>query len=270
MGSKNKMAHIIVPIIQQIALLENIDTYYEPFVGGGSIAENLVEKSTFNNMYCSDLRPELIAFYDYIKHGGEIEYKPITKEHYIDVRNNQRNGKYQLWYVFFIGHFYSYRTMWFGSTTQDTEYNIKCRINSFNNNSKHLIRKIKFQCLSYDKVDIKSHSCIYSDSPYRGTYSSYNNCEKGYRAHSYKSEKVFDFDKYYDWLRQVSKNNFVLISEYTMPPDFKIIDKFKYNKCYSKHGDVEVDDVECTELLWVHKDGWLVDKYYSNKELTDF
>ena len=50
---------------------------------------------------------------------------------------------------------------------------------------------------------------IYCDPPYRDTT-------------KYKTEE-FPYDEFYDWCREMSKNNIVLISEYNMPNDFECI-----------------------------------------------
>ena len=45
---------------------------------------------------------------------------------------------------------------------------------------------------------------IYCDIPYKGTY-------------NYGIE--FDYGKFYEWAKRMSKNNYVFISEYNMPQD---------------------------------------------------
>jgi DNA adenine methylase len=50
---------------------------------------------------------------------------------------------------------------------------------------------------------------IYCDPPYRDTT-------------KYVTEK-FPYDEFYDWCREMSKNNIVLVSEYNMPSDFECI-----------------------------------------------
>jgi len=87
------------------------------------------------------------------------------------------------------------------------------------------IRKFNITCCSYDEVQIKSPSIIYCDAPYVGTaqYSGVKN--------------NFDFDKYYSWLIEQSKNNIVLISEYRMPSHFKCFKSFDFGK-QSHIGDI--------------------------------
>lgn len=56
--------------------------------------------------------------------------------------------------------------------------------------------------------DIKN-CLLYLDPPYKGT--------KQY------AKNQIDYDEFYDFCRQLSQNNVVLISEYEMPNDFKCI-----------------------------------------------
>ena len=58
------------------------------------------------------------------------------------------------------------------------------------------------------KDEIKGY-VIYCDPPYRGTT-------------KYKTEP-FPYDEFYEWVKEMSIHNTVLISEYWMPDDFECI-----------------------------------------------
>lgn len=73
------------------------------------------------------------------------------------------------------------------------------------------LKDIKFMNCSFldlPKDKIKGY-VIYCDPPYRGTT-------------KYKTEE-FPYEEFYEWCREMSKNNIVLISEYNMPDDFECI-----------------------------------------------
>jgi len=263
MGGKQKMAHLIVPILNNIAALEGIKNYYEPFCGGAAIAENMVDK--IENIYCSDLREELIAFYHYIQDNGTDNLKHVSKQEFDAVKISwfEKDNKYPLWYYFWVGTMCSFRTRAFNSMEQDVD-SVTSRKNSITLELKY-INKIKYTINSYDNVDIKQNSIIYCDSPYIGTNLVYTRRVK---------ENVFNFDKYYTWLKEKAQNNFILISEYRMDPTyFKPIQDFKYSKHFAiNNNTLEEDkkekyDKECIERLWVVRGGWLVDKYFNDKEL---
>ena len=56
---------------------------------------------------------------------------------------------------------------------------------------------------------------------YFGGYVIY--CDPPYKDTTKYSTKGFPYEEFYDWCRVMSKNNIVLISEYSMPNDFKCI-----------------------------------------------
>lgn len=81
-------------------------------------------------------------------------------------------------------------------------------------NEKELSRKdiesIYYKVRCYYEVKAKLYEDILNfDPPYKGT--------KQY------SIQNINYDEFYDFLRQLSKNNIVLVSEYNMPNDFKCI-----------------------------------------------
>ena len=62
MGSKNKIAKDIIPIIESY-FNENIKGYLEPFVGGA----NLIDKINHKNRIGSDINKYLISLLNYTK-----------------------------------------------------------------------------------------------------------------------------------------------------------------------------------------------------------
>ena len=71
------------------------------------------------------------------------------------------------------------------------------------------MKDIKFECKDFKEIkDIKGY-VIYCDPPYRGTA-------------KYKTEE-FPYEEFYNWCREMSRDNIVLISEYNMPEDFECI-----------------------------------------------
>ena len=63
---------------------------------------------------------------------------------------------------------------------------------------------MNFICGDFTSIDV-TNAMIYCDPPYENT--------TGFKD-------KFDHKKYWDWVRKVSINNFVLCSEYQAPDDF--------------------------------------------------
>ncbi len=70
-------------------------------------------------------------------------------------------------------------------------------------------KNINFSCKSYLDV-FPENSVVYLDPPYANTT-------------SYGYSGKFDSNTFWNWARQISKNNQVFISEYTAPLDFETV-----------------------------------------------
>jgi DNA adenine methylase len=52
--------------------IEDLDTYIEPFIGGGALLFHFLEKNQFKNWHISDINPELILCYKRIKDSVKL------------------------------------------------------------------------------------------------------------------------------------------------------------------------------------------------------
>lgn len=71
------------------------------------------------------------------------------------------------------------------------------------------LKDIKFDCRSFEQSAKVSNFVIYCDIPYRSST-------------KYATDD-FPYERFYDWARETSKDNIVLVSEYWMPDDFECI-----------------------------------------------
>lgn len=205
MGSKNRYAKYIVPIIQKYIDDNDCKKYLEPFVGGA----NIIDKVKCEKRIGCDLNEYLIAL---LKEVSKKHYLPlnIDEQTYIQVKNNIE--KYQPWQVGHIGFCGSFGAKFFNGFAKGND-----KRNRFNEATKNLLKQsyniedvnfcnFSFQDIPKDKI--KGY-VIYCDPPYRGTT-------------KYKTDE-FPYEEYYDWCREMSKDNIVLCSEYWMPDDFECI-----------------------------------------------
>lgn len=212
MGSKRAIAKEICPIIQSYA--DKSSFYIEPFVGGANVLEHINHPSRIGidkNMYLIEL----------LKHVTKVDDLPqdVTREHYNDVREewkkreNGMESKYEDWYIGAIGFLASYNGKFF-----DGGYAKSCGGRNFYDEARRNLRKQMLRiynciyvCGDYSIVDERAENCtIYCDPPYKGTT-------------QYGVSKDFDYDRFYDWVIRMSKNNYVIFSEQDAPKCFSCI-----------------------------------------------
>lgn len=220
MGSKSRIAKHIVPIIQKYLEENKISTYVEPFCGGCNVIDKI---SPEIGRIAADKQHYLIEFLKYTSENGtgELPKDFVTREHYNEVRRcyNEKDGAYLDWYVGAIGFLASYNGRFFDGGYAGTSVE-NGKVRNYYDECK---RNIEKQLLSLggvifiesdykdlsDKVDL-TNCLIYCDPPYAGTK-------------QFSSSKGFNYEHFWQWCRNLSKNNIVLISEENAPEDFECI-----------------------------------------------
>lgn len=208
-GSKNKISKYIAPILQKLIDDNNVSVYYEPMCGG----LNMIDKIKCKYRIGNDIHPELIAMWKALQSG----WKPpehISEEEYNLVRLNK--NKYPDYYVGFVGFMAGFGGKYYGGfprgkkpdgTPRDyTNEAIRNILKQL-----HSVMDVKLICRDYFDINMNQlhNALIYCDPPYRDT--------------TKYSTNGFDYDKFYDWCREVSEFNILCISEYQMPSDFACI-----------------------------------------------
>ena len=237
-GSKNGLAKELSPIIQSY-ITDDTKGYLEPFVGGA----NMIDKISCNNKFGCDIHEELIELLKYIQDLNNVLPITITEEEYNKVRLNK--DKYEKWYIGFVGFCATFGAKYFGGYARGfkedkiTPRDIPAEsIRNIEKQRKNL-QNIKFKCCSYDEIkkNIKDF-VIYCDPPYKGTL---------------KYTTDFDYDKFYKWCKEVSKNNIVLISEYWMPEEFECIWEKKTTVRIDSNKKSKDKKMERTEKLFIYR-----------------
>lgn len=215
MGSKSRISKHIVPIIQSYIDKNSVSNYLEPFVGGA----NIIDKIKCDNKYASDNQYYLIELYNNLSKLNELP-KFVTKEHYSDVRNsfNTKDSRYEDWYIGAIGFLASYNGRFFdGGYAGLVETKSGVTRNYYDEAKRNLeqqatnLNNIKFEHHSYLETSPSlSGWVIYCDPPYKDTK-------------QYGSSKNFSHDSFWQWVRKMSENNIVIVSECQAPTDFKVI-----------------------------------------------
>lgn len=203
-----------MPIIQKYIDDNNIEHYLEPFVGGA----NVIDKIQCNKKFASDNNEYLIELYNNI---DKIQYLPnsVSKEHYSEVRNcyNNNLNQFDKWYIGAIGFLASYNGRFFDGGYSGIVHTKDGTIRDYYNEAKRnfeaqipYLQNIIWNYNDYrDTHDIHNYM-IYCDIPYKN-------------SKQYNTSKNFDYDAFWQWARNMSKNNIVIISECQAPNDFHCI-----------------------------------------------
>ena len=209
-GSKNRLSKELAKIIQSYITNEK-KGYIEPFVGGA----NMIDKIKCNNKIGCDIHEYLIELLKHIQITTDDLPTSISEKEYNEVKNNKNN--YPKWYVGLVGFCATFSAKYFGGYARGFKNDGFTPRDLPNEAIRNLLKQapnlkdIKFKCCSFldlPKDKIKGY-VIYCDPPYRNTT-------------KYNTEE-FQYEKYYEWVREMSKDNIVLCSEYNMPDDFTCI-----------------------------------------------
>ena len=216
MGSKNKYAKDIVPILQKCIDDNNITLYIEPFVGGA----NIIDKIKCKERYGFDRSDTLIAllqtaannFDDVLKEGN----RELWDKGKAYVKDGKKPEDMTLAEIGAMEFFASYCN---GGFPRGYAKNTSTRNyfqEAYRNMEKQApdLKGITFLCKDYQdlKIDDIENAVIYCDPPYKGT-----------KIYGYAKQPKMDYEHFWDWVRKLSKKNYVFISEQSAPDDFESI-----------------------------------------------
>lgn len=214
LGSKEKYSKYIVPIIQEAIDNNNIDTYIEPFVGGASI----ITKVKCKNRIGYDISDTLIALLCQARDDFSKVLNICNRELWDKGKEYVKNGvmpdNMTLADIGAIEFFGSYAARGFPGGMANNKNGVNYFQQRRSNMEKQspMLAGIDFKVSDYKNLKNISNSVIYCDPPYANT-----------KQYGYANKSHFDYVFFWDWVRMLSKNNIVFISEQTAPSDFKVI-----------------------------------------------
>lgn len=172
----------------------------------------------------------------------------VSKEHYNEVKQSYKNndGKFDDWYIGAIGFLSSYNGRFFdGGYAGITKTKIGTIRNYYDEAKRNLLKQIEFlngvnfSCGDYKDTCSNFTNClIYCDPPYRNTT-------------KYYSDIGFNHDEFWDWVRKMSKNNIVVVSEEQAPDDFLSIWSMEIKRTIDNKSSSSV-----SENLFVYGETW--------------
>jgi DNA adenine methylase len=176
---------------------------FSPFCGSCAIERLLVKD--FELCFFNDLSTDLILF---LKELNCFTFPTeVTEEKYKELKYSESSSMRG-----FVGFFLSFAGKWFAGYAQKYQRGDRQRdfLNEAITSSKKLQNDLKgdiiFENKSYDEFS-PYEMCIVCDPPYKNT--------TGYGE--------FNHDKFWNIMREWSKNNDVFICEYDSPPDFECV-----------------------------------------------
>lgn len=202
MGSKNRIAKHILPIMVEAADSAGITTWVEPFVGGGNMIDKVPER--FKRIGCDFNEHVIYAMLDIRDRVVELP-ESITEDYYQEIRGSEPKI-FDSW-LRFVASFSGKFEAGYARDSRDGKYAEEGKRNAIKQSPK--IQGVEFIHSDYKDLYI-DNSLIYCDSPYQST--------TGY------STGVFNHREFFDWCRlMASKGNLVFVSEYDAPDDFECV-----------------------------------------------
>lgn len=178
--------------------------YYEPFVGGNTIARLIHAEEK----YLSDSNQALITMWLELS-AGWVPPEHVSEEQYYALKEkNDPNDPLTAFVGFgcsFAGKFWAgYARSGSRSYAAESARLCEKKLNGLN---------AQWSCRDYSEIDPKPGSVVYCDPPYAGTMP--------YRGQSFCN------DEFWLWAEKVSKRSVVLVSEYSAPENWSCIAEFK-------------------------------------------
>ena len=241
MGSKTKYAKYIVPILQKTIDEKEISLYIEPFVGGA----NIIDKIKCRRRIGCDKSDTLIALLS----QARDDFSKVLNKHDRSlwdkgkgyVKDGVKPTDMSLAEIGAIEFFASFSARGFpggyiGNISKRNEFQL--RYKNLEEQSLKL-KNIEFYCCNYFELTGIKNAVIYCDPPYANT-----------KQYGYASQGQMDYNHFWNWVREMSKNNYVFVSEQTAPEDFEIIWEMEAKRTVGKD-----NNFKATEKLFRYKEG---------------
>lgn len=241
MGSKNRYAPYIIPILQKTIDEHNVDTYIECFVGGA----NIIDKVQCKNRYGYDRSDTLIALLTQMSENFDGVLKDGNRELWDKGKGYVKDGimpdDMSLAEIGAMEFFASYCN---GGFPRGYAKNTATR-NYFKEAYRNAeaqapnLKGIKFGCQNYWELAAPANAVIYLDPPYAGT-----------KIYGYANQPKMDYEHFWQWVRDISKDNYVFTSEQTAPDDFEVVWEQEVKRTTNK-----TNDFKAVEKLFIWRDG---------------
>jgi len=205
MGSKNRIAKHLLPIMLDECEKHGITKWVEPFVGGANMIDKVPD--SFDRVGY-DLNDHVIHALIDIRDNAECLPDSISEEEYKSYYGKPAETFLSLarFGASFGGKFENGYARGKAADGSPRNYWSETKRNALKQSPQ--IQNVQFICDSYENLDFED-CLIYCDPPYQGT--------SGYKT------GAFDHEKFFEWCREQAKKNIVFVSEYNAPDDFECV-----------------------------------------------
>ncbi len=215
LGGKNRIGRLIAQVLLLHFPSDTVNGYCEPFCGSLGVMVHMVNNG-YKKTLAYDNCKDVILLWKAIK-KGTFEYPENVSEIMWKEYKAQQVPSAMRGYV---GFGCSFGGQWFSGYinkyTKKSGRDLVDETKRLIEKKTPMIRKInQIGCKDYRKLHLKGY-LIYCDPPYQGTV-------------KVGQLDSFDHSEFWDIMREWSKENIVIISEYNAPKDFKCIWKKKTN-----------------------------------------
>lgn len=233
MGGKGRYGSRIAEHVQRIIDAQSITTYIEPFCGALGVMRHIKAPTRIGY----DANAYMIRLWTALQEGW-IPPTVITEAQYAELRSRMVYHPATAFAA--IGC--SFGAKWWGGYARNKD-NHNYAASASRGLLKILpsVRDVIFDAADYRDIQLPSSPCmIYCDPPYRGT-----TAYAALRA----TQRQFDSDAFFEWSRaRISDGHHLLISEYSVPEDFVIVEEF----AQPNKGGLRTNTEKQTDKLWCH------------------
>lgn len=208
-------------LLEQVATSPiQVDGYVEAFCGALSVMVRM--SSHFEKCYAYDTHEDLIELWKEVKADTFIPPLTCDEQTYLSIKGLPSPNAMKAFIGFglsFGGKYFSgYAPKYTNGKKVDFLQSVKNSIGKI----RPRIQNVEFDCVSYETLN-PINKIIYCDPPYKN-----NRFPVKYRNKT-KEYDTFDTERFWEVMREWSKNNIVVISEVEAPADFEVIfEKKKY------------------------------------------
>ena len=241
MGSKSKYAQYIAPILQKTINDRGVSLYVEPFVGGA----NMIDKIKCERRIGYDRSDTLIALLNQARDDFSKVLADGSRELWDKGKGYVKDGvmpdDMTLAEIGAMEFFASFSN---GGFPRGYAKNAAGR-NYFQEAKANMekqapnLKGIEFYQGNYYNLPKVSGAVIYCDPPYAGT-----------KHYGYANQEKMDYERFWNWVRELSKENYVFVSEQVAPEDFEIVWEMEAKRTCGKD-----NNFKATEKLFRYKEG---------------